>query len=357
MPDELIAFAKRPSVIQHRVEFDRAWGRFAQERLKPVSAFSARELGLPQASGPIYYPFSGPDVLYALALFPQAREYALTGLEPVGDVPDLARLDDVQVASSLAQLRQSLNAVLALSFFRTNDMKAELAQNRLSGVTPILLIFLARQQAEIAAVEPFILEKDGNLRLTTPASLHNVASSRIPGVRVTFTIPTDPQERTLYYFAADLSNKGLSNTPQYLPWIDGYAPRATLVKSASYLMHKSYFSAVRSLILERSSLVVQDDSGIPFRLFPESVWDRRLLGAYTGPIPLFANWFQKDMKEAYDRAAVPIEFGIGYQHMNKRSNLQIFVKRSSRTNGQESARSATQILRPGSTSGNTVFRD
>ncbi|MFN0306224.1 MAG: hypothetical protein ACKVQU_38375 [Burkholderiales bacterium] len=331
MPDELVAFAKRPSVIQHRVEFDRAWGRFAQERLKPVSAFSARELDLPQALGPVYYPFSGPDILYALALFPQAKEYALTGLEPVGDVPDLARLDEVQVASSLAQLRQSLNAVLALSFFRTNDMKAELAQNRLSGVTPILLIFLARQQAEIAAVEPFILEKDGNLRLTTPASLHNLASSRIPGVRVTFTIPTDPQERTLYYFAADLSNKGLSNTPQYLPWIEGYAPRATLVKSASYLMHKSYFSAVRSLILDRSNLVMQDDSGIPFRLFSELVWDRRLLGAYAGPIPLFANWFQKDMKEAYDKAAVPIEFGIGYQHMNKRSNLQVFVKRASRT--------------------------
>ena len=331
VPDELVAFAKKPSVIQHRIEFDRAWGRFAQERLKPVSAFSTRELGLPQAAGPIYYPFSGPDVLYALALFPQAKEYALTGLEPVGDVPDLARLDDAQVASSLAQLRQSLNAVLALSFFRTNDMKAELALNRLSGVTPILLIFLARQQAEIAAVEPFILEKNGNLRLTTPAALHNLASSRIPGVRVTFTISTDPQERTLYYFAADLSNQGLSNTPQYVPWIEGYAPRATLVKSASYLMHKSYFSAVRSLILDRSRLVAQDDSGIPYRFFTEAVWERRMFGSYSGPIPLFANWFQKDMKESYEKGAAPIEFGIGYQHLNKRSNLQIFVKRSSKT--------------------------
>ncbi len=329
---ELGEFSQRPGVVQHRAEFDRAWTKFAAERLKPVRAFATSELSGPASAGPLYYPFSGPDILYALSLFPNAAEYALAGLEPVGDVPDLAKLDDEQVAGSLAQLRRSLNAMLAFSFFRTNDMREEFANNKLSGVTPILLIFLARHQAEIKAVEPFILEKDGNLRLTTPGSLYNLPSSRIPGVRITFNMPTEPRERKLYYFSGDISDNGLAHTPQYLSWMHAFEPRVTFVKSASYLMHKSYFSGVRSFILERSSLVLQDDSGIPIRLVSEQTWERKMYGAYAGPIPLFSSWYQQDMKAAYDKAAAPIEFGIGYQHVSKRSNLQIFVRRVPRNN-------------------------
>ncbi len=328
---ELAEFSNRKSVVQHRVEFDRAWGKFANDRLKPVGAFAATELNGPAAAGPLYYPFSGPDILYALALFPQATEYVLTGLEPVGDVPDLSKLDEEQTIGSLAQLRRSLNAMLAFSFFKTNDMREEFANNKLSGVTPILLIFLARNQATIGAVEPFVLEKDGNLRLTTTWSHYNLPSGRIPGVRITFAVPGESRERKLYYFTADISDSGLATTPQYLNWMQAYEPQVTFIKSASYLMHKSYFSRVRSFILDRSNMVLQDDSGIPLRLFPEQAWERKMYGAYAGPIPLFSNWYQPEMKTAYDKAAMPIDFGIGYQHVSKRSNLQIFVRRAPRS--------------------------
>jgi hypothetical protein len=327
---DLAEFSKHQAVVQHRTDFHRAWVKFAAERLKPVSEFATRELSGPESTGPVYYPFSGPDILYALALFPQAGEIALTGLEPVGDIPDLTKWDDEQIAGSLAQLRRSLNALLAFSFFRTNDMREDFASNRLSGVTPILLIFLARQQAVITSVQPFILEKDGNVRNVPPWSLHNLPAERIPGVRIAFTLPNDPKERKLFYFSADLSDTGLAKTPQYLAWMNTFEPRVSFVKSASYLMHKNYFSDVRTFILERSNLVVQDDSGVPIRLFAEQIWDRKMFGTYAGPIPLFANWYQKDMKSAYDKAALPIEFGIGYQHVSKKSNLQIFQRRVQR---------------------------
>ncbi|MSQ19307.1 MAG: hypothetical protein EXR39_07035 [Betaproteobacteria bacterium] len=326
VPD-LVEFSKHQAVVQHRADFHRAWLKFAAERLKPVTTFAGRELSGPESAGPLYYPFSGPDILYGLALFPNAAEIALTGLEPVGDVPDLTNLDDEQIAGSLAQLRRSLNAILAFSFFRTNDMRDEFANNRLSGVTPIMLIFLARHQAVITGVQPFILEKDSNLRNVPPWFLYNLVVERIPGVRISFTLPNDARERKLYYFSADLSDAGLAKTPQYLAWMNAFEPRVSLVKSASYLMHKNYFSDVRSFILERSNLVVQDDSGVPMRLFAEQIWDRKMFGSYAGPIPLFANWYQKDMKSAYDKAALSIEFGIGYQHVSKKSNLQIFQRR------------------------------
>jgi hypothetical protein len=329
LPPEFAALAKRPSVAQHRAAFTKSWERFDKERLTPATAFAARELTPhPSSVGPVFYPFSGPDVLYAAALFPNAADFALTGLEPVGDLPDLAKLDEPQLAASLAEVRRSLNAILAFSFFRTNDMRAEFAHNRFSGVTPILLLFLARHNATIAAVEPFILEPDMNLRLVSAAAVRNVPADRIGGVRIAFQLGTDGRDRRLYYFSADVSDKGLSKTPQYIKWMTAYTPRATLVKSASYLMHKSYFSEIRNLILERSTLVVQDDSGIPLRLFADNSWERRMYGAYVGPIPLFANWYQKDMKAAYDKSATPIDFGIGYQFVSRRSNLQVFSRRT-----------------------------
>ena len=38
------------------------------------------------------YMFSGPDFLYATSFFPNASTYVLAGLEPVGAVSDLTRL-------------------------------------------------------------------------------------------------------------------------------------------------------------------------------------------------------------------------------------------------------------------------
>lgn len=328
--DELAAMAKRPSVMQHRAAFGQSWERFNKERLAPATAFAASELANhPAASGPLYYPFSGPDVLYALALFPRAAELVLTGLEPVGDLPDISRLDEAALAASLGELRRSLNAVLSFSFFRTNDMKAEFTNNRFSGVTPIILLFLARHHATISAVDPIVVDGGGNVHAVAASSLRGVVPDRVSGLRVLFRLPGDNAERTLYYFSADISDKGLERIPQYFKWLAVQAPRATFVKSASYLMHKSYFSQVRTFVLDRSGLILQDDSGIPLRYFAEPQWDRRMYGAYVGPIQLFANWYQKDMKAAYDRAAKPIDFGIGYQFVSRRSNLQLFTRRAS----------------------------
>ena len=36
----------------------------------------------------LYYMFSGPDFLYADAFFPSAQPYLLSGLEPVGAIPN-----------------------------------------------------------------------------------------------------------------------------------------------------------------------------------------------------------------------------------------------------------------------------
>jgi hypothetical protein len=275
----------------------------------------------------VFYPFSGPDAMYALGMFPNSTAFALVGLEPVGELPDMAALDDANLGASLTELRRSLNSIKAFSFFRTNDMRAEFGRNRFSGVTPILLLFIARHGYSINAVETVIMQADGTLAEAPVNVVRGLGPERVPGVRIRFQKPSDSTERTLYYFSADLSDQGLEKVSQPLKWAESFAPRTTYIKSASYLMHKPYFSRVRDFILVKSALIVQDDSGIPLRMFKDNIWDRTLFGQYDGPIQLFANWYQKDLREAYLKRSQPLEFGIGYDFQAKTSNIQRFTRR------------------------------
>jgi len=339
-PDPLVAVSARDTVVEHRSELGTLWDRFDAARLQPIRGFSAREFGPSDAgsgSTPhpaparVYYPFSGPDAAYALAFFPDARALVFTGLEPVGDLPDLALLDDQTLDGGLDQLRNALRSILALSFFVTREMDSDLRRNRLSGVTPILMLFLARHGYRIQAVEPFVLETDGRLCATSAPALKEVRSKdhRVPGVQVRFVRPGDPVERSITYLRADLSNAGLVKRPHYLKLVQAFDPQITLVKAASYLLHLREFTTLRDHILAQSPAVLQDDTGIQLRFYRDAQWERRLYGAYVGPIEMFKARHQAEMRDAYREAARPLGFGIGYRYESHESNLQLFRRRSS----------------------------
>ena len=294
----------------------------------PAMKFAQAELSTqPAAKGAIYYPFSGPDALYALAMFPDASAFTLMGLEPVGDLPDMSKLSVEELGTCLAQLRRSLNSITALSFFQTNDMRAEFKKNLFPGVTPILVLFISRHGYDIHDVRKIIMEPDGSARETDAATLETLSPDRVPGVRIKFARKGDTQLRTLHYFRADLSDSGLLKVAQPLKWVAGFVPTATYLKSASYLMHRDQFSQVRDFILTKTQMVVQDDSGIPLRYFTQPAWEHALYGMYDGPIRLFANRMQKDMLAGYAASAKPLDFGIGYDHRASTSNIQRFVRK------------------------------
>ena len=62
--------------------------------------------------GTVYYPFGGPDLLHVSAMFPQARNYALMGLESVGEVPPLESLPPEEVLGALESFRQRAREAL-----------------------------------------------------------------------------------------------------------------------------------------------------------------------------------------------------------------------------------------------------
>lgn len=318
--------SQSPSVAEHQRAMNAAWSRFRTARLDPIRAFAARELsGFPRG-GRVYYPFSGPDVVHAVALFPGATEYVLTGLEPVGRLRDPSALGEEQRRQLLYEMRDSLHVLLGTGFFRTEDMREDYTRSGTLGILPVLLALLARTDATPLALERGCIREGGRLEARAAAGEPGAAGDCIEYARIDFRAGGDATERRLFYVSADLSNAGMKRQPAYRAWADRPAD-ATYLKAASYLMHKSYFSGIRELILARSAMVVQDDSGIPWRHFDPAVWSATLYGRYDKPIAMFAERRQTDMKRAYDAGAKPLEFGIGYRHKAGDSNLQVFVRR------------------------------
>lgn len=75
---------------QHAAHFDVAFSNLEKNQLSKIRAWSAANLTNPQPV--MFYMFGGPDFLYADAFFPDATTYVLSGLEPVGPIPDHAKM-------------------------------------------------------------------------------------------------------------------------------------------------------------------------------------------------------------------------------------------------------------------------
>jgi len=305
----------------HARILERDWDEAERRQLGRVRAWSAG--AVPQASPLMLYLFSGPDFLYADAFFPNASTYVLSGLEPVGPVPDVTRLSPAERARALGALRVPLGHILQFSYFITKDMANQLRASKLTGTLPLIYVFLARTGKRIETVSLVSLMRDGTVRPRRSKAPKGAS----PGVKITFSDDRD-RTRTLYYFRTDLSNAGLESSG-FMAFCRTLGPADSLLKAASYLLHTGGFTTARGFLLERAATVVQDDSGIPLRYFAPGEWQLFPYGAYYGPIPVFKRWHQPGMDRLFARGrAARVDFGIGYRWPPRDTNILLAVKRS-----------------------------
>src|SRR5262245_55777481 len=157
----LTPLTRQPGWQQHVRLFDSAWRRLEDKQLQYVRAWSNQHLTGPQSV--LFYMFSGPDFLYADAFFPKASTFVMSGLEPVGQIPDITKLAPGSLGVELARLRSSLNAVLSYGFFITKNMRSQLNAGHLNGTLPVLYVFLARAGKTIHNLSLVALDQDGRL--------------------------------------------------------------------------------------------------------------------------------------------------------------------------------------------------
>jgi hypothetical protein len=298
----------------HATDLDRVWKQFDERQLAKIRDWAPQALGPAyQDAGPMYYMFSGPDFLYANAFFPNASTYILCGTEPVGPIPDIAKIPAQALPSALANLRKSLDSVMSWSFFITKNMKVDLRQQQLSGTLPLLYVFLARAGCTIDSVELVALDKSG--------AFVPEGKGTAPGVRIIFRGPAG-RSQTLYYFTTDLADWAIKVNPNFGKFCEQQGVGVTLLKAASYLMHSDNFSLVRGYLLAHSKIILEDDSGIPYRFFSNNKWNVRFYGRYPGPIKRFLKNGQLDLaKDNAASAPPPLPFSFGYQWQPSRSSL------------------------------------
>ena len=321
----LAAYEDKPAWVRHARFSDQNWERFTRGRLAPMREWAARELA-PATTAAVFYPFSGPDFVNVFTLFPRAKTYLLIALEPVGRLPDFAAGNE---GNFFPSLQRSLYDLLHLDFFITNKMKSALGKSELKGTLPVLMFFLAREQARVLDVQYWVMKPDGTI-VESPAAAPGDRSTGIPGVRIVFTSPGSAENQTLYYFQFDLGNDSLARNEHFVAFLKNFGPLTSFTKAASYLMFKPYFSGIRQFILDQSLYVLQGDSGIPLKYFDPASWDFRFYGTYSCPIELFSNCFQADMADRYrkGRDIQPLPFGIGYRHRARTSNLMFAAKKA-----------------------------
>jgi hypothetical protein len=315
----------------HRLESTEAWKKYAaefgitwdeaqRERFEPVDVFQERELAPVQAgSGFVFYPFSGPDVLYATRFYPDARVYVFAGLERVGNLPGVYKSETLD--RHLHAWRWALSSIFERSFFVTSEMDRQFHGGVADGLMPLILLLLARSGCTIDEVHYWRLLSSGEL------APEKEPLARHQAVEIRFQKSGDPTPRKLYYFSTDLA-KEFERNPAFENFLKRQGRPDTLVKSASFLLHWRMCSALRSYILEDSNSILQDDTGVPYHYLQPPAWQVLLYGRYSRPDRPFRRLYQKDLAEAFrDSARVhELGFSLGYG-AGKRPSSLMFARR------------------------------
>ncbi len=298
---------------EHQGSMERLWRQYSQVRKPKVDTFSMQVLGPQRNAATVFYPFSGPDILFATGFFPYARDYILVGLEGTDGLPNWSALGAAEQGAALQGMQTSISTLLNCSFFITKDMRKDLQGTSLRGTLPIVLVFLARMGADILETQQVALAGNGLLS-------DGSGDGRCPGYRVTYRLGSAPPQR-LFYFREDLSNETLNPDPRLLRFVDTFGSHVCFLKSASYLLHGNGFSKLRGYLLEKSQSILQDDSGVPYRYLASAGLRVGIYGDYT-VIPMFRENFQPDLAAALQRQGKrDVNVGLGYTFENENSCL------------------------------------
>ena len=297
------ALAAAPEYLAYRNRMDATWERYVRGNLRKMEEW--RALNLEGENEVLFYPFSGPDILNAVALFPDAREYVMMGLESPGAQPAPLAMTPRRVYHGLVGVQNALRTLLLLNLFRTLEMQSDLRDDSISNTTGIMMFFLARSGREILDIKA----------VTIPASGVAGEGPGIRGVEFTFRKGPGSAIQRAIYLSVDISDDSLKNKPEFVAFLRE--------KSASTAFMKS---------LPGTVTLPPFWTAVPFKYFSEKEWEITLHGRYR-VLEMFTGRFQPDLDRAVKaRSAGPLPFACGYGFIPAKSNLMIARRRADQSN-------------------------
>jgi len=309
----------------HRAELDRMWSKTESQGLNAMRDFQSKELSSETIKkSPLFYPFSGPDALMMNVFFPHNPTYVMVGLEPPGTLPTPASFKKKKdLAAQLAAERNTVNDVLGRSFFITQYMDRQFRGQVTDGLFQPIIHLLVRTNHTLLGFRYVKLDDAGKVVERT------LAEGKVPdsGMEVDFMDDATKATHRLFYFSTNIDDPHLKENKQFTAFVPQLKGMTTYFKATSYMTHRPEFSIIRDLVLTGSNTVLQDDSGLPFKLYTPSQWKVQLYGDYKIPIRPFKWLEQKDLRAAYQTTSPkPLNFHIGYGVAQLPSNMLLATK-------------------------------
>ncbi len=320
---DTLAWAKHVTFI------DSSWKKLERNRLQAMKKWGRKEFETSNIqSTTVFYPFSGPDYLTANAFFPNADQYIMLGLEPVGKLPELSTFKAGEALDYEQDFKKSLGDIFSKSYFITQKMLKDFQSQKVNGLLPVLAFFIKKSGNQILNINYLIRYKQDSV---SEVSYEFKSAEYKPfGVKIDFL--QEGKQKSVYYFKYDVSNKLFNDTTIFYKYIKSKTNNCiTYIKSASYLLHANFMANMRNLILKNSATIIQDDTGIPFKYFEEGKkFNIKLYGQYSQPVKDFPYLIlQKPLKEAFHRDSLTVgklPFHLGY-HWQSKKDVIIFAKK------------------------------
>jgi hypothetical protein len=310
---------------QFSFRMDSGFADLDTSRFNKMRIWADSELVDRKESTTLFYPFGGPDFLNANIFYPNADKYILIGLEPIGLLPDLCNMQVEQVNKYLEDVRYSLKDIFKRSYFITGNMIDALKKNSVNGSVPVISLFLKRNGYHIVSLDYVSIDSLGAVYLTDSLKNNKYLTH---GVKMEFSADTGRRVQTVFYFQTDISDQGLNKNPGFRKYLSQLPESHTYLKAASYLMHATDFSIIRNVVFEKSSSILQDDSGIAYRFFDKNLWDIHLFGKYVRPGKEFLWINETDLAKAYaDPSIKPVPFTLGYNWRTRAINMLYAVRK------------------------------
>ena len=307
---------------KHKEAMEAQW-KPVRARLDTIEKWRDQEIKLKDVAGrTLLYPFSGPDFLNAWALYPNHGKYMFFSLENPGVLPDLDKMGPKEFEAMLHDVRSAFTEIFQRNYFITSYMGKQLTTAHLKGTVPIIATMMALNGLRIAKIESVDAFPELTRAYEEPKSKR--PGKMLRGMKMTFLTAAN-KAHELSYFSLDATDKALQFYPDFLDWVGRNKPASALVKSASYLLHDNQFSKTRDMILASADILVQDDTGVPYRYIKQANWNAKFFGKYHRPIKPMEWGYQGDLDKAFREAEVkdrgPLPFPFGYHWKGQESGL------------------------------------
>jgi hypothetical protein len=307
--------------LNYKQQLNESWNQSTIKTLNSIETWSnINQLPLFD-SLTLFYPFSGPDFLFANAFFPKASTTIMVGLENPGKLPNLSKMGDSQISIYLYKLYHSLRYISQNGYFTTSQMQADFKDSSMNGIIHILLFYLSKTEHKIKDISYIQIDKFGNEKQKKNFELE---TDLINGLKIIFYSYKLNKYRTLYYFPFDLSNENLKDNLGFIPFLSKFELKNTYLKSASFLLQNDDFSIIRDLVLQQSDKILQDDSGIAYGRLLNSGFSVQLFGQYSTPTKTFEKYYQPDLRNALEQAKTKeLPFKLGYNSLKNEMVLML----------------------------------